>query len=413
MADTRKPRSKIFVDLFNTEKSSGGLLVICTIVSLALANSSGGHTYQDFWRLKIGGLTLVHWINDASMAVFFLFIGLELKRELYVGELSKIKNALLPVAGAIGGIAVPAAIHLTLNFGTPTQAGVGIPMATDIAFALAALALLGNRVPLSLKVFLTALAVIDDLGAIVAIAVFYSTTFSMFYVLSALVIFAVLVSLNRVFRVKSLVPYLFGGALMWIAVFMSGVHATIAGVLLAFAIPFSATVENMRSPSYRLEHSLRRPVGLVILPMFALANTAILVDSGWQQHLLSSNSIGILAGLVLGKPLGITAFSFLAVASGLCRLPADLNWRHIAGAGLLAGIGFTMAVFITNLAFTGAAGTINASKMAILFASVTAGALGILWLRFMGPTAAPRARPGQSRRDIWLAPRSASSGPSV
>jgi NhaA family Na+:H+ antiporter len=279
-----------------------------------------------------------------------------------------------------------------LNAGTPTQAGTGIPMATDIAFALGVLALLGSRVPASLKVFLTALAVMDDLGAIIVIAVFYATQFSLAYLLGALAGFAVLVVLNRVFRVMSLFPYLLGGALMWFLMFKSGVHATIAGVLLAFAIPFSAKAEDEESPSHRLEHFLHKPVAFIILPIFALANTGIVIGSGWQKDLLSTNGAGIIGGLVLGKPLGITLLSVLAVATGVCRLPTDLTWRHIFGAGLLGGIGFTMSIFITILAFTGNADFINASKMAILLASLCAGVLGFLWLRFFTRTVPDEAR---------------------
>jgi NhaA family Na+:H+ antiporter len=386
MGGTQTTLSKTFTDVFDSEKSGSILLIVCTIVSLAIANSDLGPAYLEFWHVKVAGLTVVDWINDALMAVFFLFVGLELERELYNGELSNFKNALLPIVAAVGGIGVPALIHFSLNSGTPTQAGIGIPMATDIAFALGVLALLGNRIPSSLKIFLAALAVIDDLGAIIVIAVFYTAQFSLIYLLSALTVFAVLVVLNRVFRVMSLFPYLLGGALMWFLMFTSGVHATIAGVLLAFAIPFSAKSEDEASPSHRLEHFLHRPVAFVVLPIFALANTGILINLGWEQDLLSTNSAGIIGGLVFGKPLGITLLSFIAVAIGVCRLPNDLNWGHIFGAGLLGGIGFTMSIFITNLGFMGNEEIINASKMAILLASLTAGVLGFMWLRFFGRT---------------------------
>lgn len=385
--------SRTFNDFFNSEKSSGIFLILCTLLSLSIANSTLGPAYVDFWHIDIAGLSIEHWINDALMAVFFLFIGLELERELYNGELSSIRNALLPIVAAIGGIALPAAIHFTLNTGTPTQAGTGIPMATDIAFALGVLALLGSRIPVSLKVFLTALAVMDDLGAIIVIAVFYTAKFSLAYLLGALAVFAILAVINRVFRVMSLTPYLIGGTLMWFLMLKSGVHATIAGVLLAFAIPFSARADDEKSPSHRLEHLLHKPVAFVILPIFALANTGIVIGSGWEQQLLSANSLGIAGGLVLGKPLGITLLSFLAVAIGVCRLPGDLQWRHIFGAGILGGIGFTMSIFITNLAFVGNAEAINGSKMAILLASVAAGTAGFIWLRFFTRPAADRTSP--------------------
>ena len=312
-------------------------------------------------------------------------IGLELERELYVGELSSLKNALLPIVAAIGGIIVPAGLHFALNSGTPTQAGSGIPMATDIAFALGALALLGSRVPTTLKVFMAATAVMDDLGAIIVIAVFYSTQFSLVYLLGALAVLGVLALFNWVLRITALTPYLVGGAIMWFLMVQSGVHATIAGVLLAFVIPFGPRAAQEKSPSHHLEHVLHKPVAFVILPLFALANTGVVFDPQWQQGLFSANSLGIIAGLVLGKPVGIVLMSYLAVTSGLCRLPADLTWRHLIGVGLLAGIGFTMSIFITNLAFANQPDIINASKMAILVASVSAGLLGTLWLTLMTP----------------------------
>ena len=375
--------SNTFNRFFESEKSGGIVLIFCTILSLSIANSSFGPAYLDFWHVNVAGLSLEHWANDALMAVFFLFVGLELERELYVGELSNFRNALLPIVAAIGGIVVPAAIHFTLNAETPTQAGAGIPMATDIAFALGVLALLGSRAPASLKVLLTALAVMDDLGAIIVIAIFYTAQFSLGYLLAALAVFASLVVLNRL-RVMSLLPYLLGGVVMWFLMLKSGVHATVAGVLLAFAIPFSGRPEDESSPSHRLEHALHKPVGFIILPIFALANTGIIIAAGWQQELLSNNSAGILAGLVIGKPLGIVLASLLAVTIGVCTLPGDLKWRHIMGAGLLGGIGFTMSIFIANLAFAGGTNLVNASKMAILVASLAAGVLGFLWLSFSG-----------------------------
>jgi NhaA family Na+:H+ antiporter len=379
--------TRTFVAFFESEKAGGVLLILCTLLSLGIANSSLGSVYQEIWHTKFAGLSVEHWINDALMAVFFLFIGLELERELYVGELSNLKKALLPLFAAIGGIALPALIHYSLNAGTPTQAGTGIPMATDIAFALGVMALLGDRIPASLKVFLTALAVMDDLGAIIVIAVFYTATVSLSYLLGAFAVFVVLVVLNRRFRVMALWPYLLGGALMWFLMLKSGVHATIAGVMLAFAIPFSSVAEDQDSPSHRLEHILHKPVAFGILPLFALANTAVVISAGWQDDLLTTNSLGIIGGLVLGKPFGIALMCALAVSIGICRLPDDLAWRHVFGAGLLGGIGFTMSIFITNLAFAGNADFINASKIAILLASIAAGGLGFLWLRWCHPIA--------------------------
>lgn len=382
--------SKAFNHFLESKKSGGILLIFCTLTSLMLANSVWGNSYLHIWAFKIGGLSVEHWINDGLMAIFFLLIGLELERELYNGELSNFKNALLPIVAAMGGIAVPAAIHFVFNNGTPTQAGIGIPMATDIAFALGVLALLGSRVPTSLKIFLTALAVMDDLGAIIVIALFYTAQLKLVYLLAACAVFGLMLMLNRVFRIMALTPYLLGGALMWFLMLHSGVHATIAGVLLAFAIPFSARQDDEASPSHRLEHVLHKPVAFIVLPLFALANTGIVIASGWPLELFSANSLGILCGLVIGKPLGITLLAFLAVAAGFCRLPEDLSWTHIVGAGLLGGIGFTMSIFITNLAFVGEYNVINASKMAIFLGSLVAGSLGFIWLKYIGkPLAEP------------------------
>lgn len=383
--------SKTFQEFIASGKAGGAILILCTLVSLAIANSAWGSSYLGFWHIPLGGLTVELWINDALMAIFFLLVGLELKRELVNGELSDLRNAMLPILAAAGGIAVPAGIHFALNGGTPTQAGVGIPMATDIAFALGVLALLGNRVPASLKVFLAALAVMDDLGAIIVIAVFYTAQLSIAYLVGALAVFVALRLMNTRLRVPALWPYLLGGALMWFLMLKSGVHATIAGVLLAFTIPYSAQEDDAASPSHLLEHVLHKPVAFLILPIFALANTGIVIGADWAGELSSLNSLGILVGLVLGKPVGILLFSFAAVAIGVCRLPLDLAWRHVLGAGMLGGIGFTMSIFITNLAFMGHADIINASKMSILTASVIAGTIGFTWLKFMGaPLASDR-----------------------
>jgi NhaA family Na+:H+ antiporter len=376
--------SRTFKAFIESSKAGGIVLIVCTLLSLSIANSALGPAYLGFWHHHVAGLSVEHWVNDALMAIFFLLIGLELERELYNGELSDLRKAILPMLAAAGGIAVPALLHFSLNGGTSTQAGVGIPMATDIAFALGVLALLGSRVPASLKIFLTALAVMDDLGAIVVIALFYTTDLSFLYLVGALAVFAGLLVLNRVLRVMALLPYLAGGALMWFLMLKSGVHATIAGVLLAFAIPYSSRQDDDASPSHRLEHMLHKPVTFLILPVFALANTGIAIGADWTSQLLDANSLGIMLGLVAGKPIGILLFSFAAVALGLCRLPLDLTWRHIAGAGLLGGIGFTMSIFITNLAFAGQADIINASKLAILLASLIAGMLGFIWLRVRG-----------------------------
>lgn len=376
--------SNTFKQFVDSEKASGIVLMVCTILSLLLANSTLGASYLGLWQISIGGASLDHWINDGLMTIFFLLIGLELERELYSGELAQVKNALLPMCAAMGGMTAPALIHLGINGGTPTQAGVGIPMATDIAFALGVLALLGSRVPASLKVFIVAFAIMDDLGAVVVIAAFYTTDLSLWHLAGAAGVWILLALLNHVFRVMSLVPYLLGGLLLWWLMLQSGVHATIAGVALAFAIPFSATDEDDASPSHRLEQFLHKPVAFIILPIFALANTGISIGADWIGSLAGPNSVGIIAGLTLGKPVGVLLLCAVAVASGLCRLPPDLSWREIAGAGILGGIGFTMSIFIANLAFPGDPATTNASKLAILLASLIAGTAGFLWLRFLG-----------------------------
>lgn len=369
--------TKIFTDFFNSEKAGGLVLIACTILSLTLANSNFGASYQDFFQSQLAGHSFEHWINDGLMTIFFLLIGLELEREIYQGELSNIKDALLPIFGALGGMLIPAGIFLLFNYGTATQSGAGIPMATDIAFALGILSLLGNRVPTSLKIFLTALAVIDDLGAIIIIAIFYTKTLLWTNLFIALGIFALLLVFNRM-KVRNLIPYLIGGIAMWYFMLHSGVHATITGVLLAFAIPFGNGDE--KSTSYILQHFLHKPVAFIILPIFALANTAILFSGDISQTLTENNSLGISLGLIIGKPLGIFILTFLAVIFGLCKLPTDLNWKSIFGVGLLAGIGFTMSIFVTLLAFDNET-IINSSKLVILISSLTAGLLGFLTLR--------------------------------
>lgn len=369
--------TRLFNEFFESEKAGGLILVFATIVSLLLANSPFQSSYINFWHFDIGGHSITHWINDGLMTIFFLLIGLELEREIYQGELSDIRNAALPIFGALGGILVPAGLFMLLNFGTETQAGAGIPMATDIAFAIGILSLLGNRVPSSLKVFLTALAVIDDLGAILVIALFYTSTLIWTNLFIALGIFGVLLILNRL-KIKNLIPYLIGGFLMWYFMLNSGVHATITGVLLAFAIPFGNG--NEKSTSYVLQHFLHKPVAFFILPLFAVANTCIAIGDNWQSGLGQTNSLGIMIGLVLGKPIGIFIFSFLGAILGLCTLPADLKWKHIISVGFLGGIGFTMSIFVTLLAYDNEL-IINNSKIAILIASTIAGFLGFILLK--------------------------------
>ncbi len=369
--------TQLLKEFLKSEQAGGFILIACTIVSLIISNSSLGTAYIGIWETKMFGHSIGHWINDALMAVFFLLIGLELEREIYAGELSDFKKAILPISAALGGMIVPAAFFFSFNAVLSTQSGLGIPMATDIAFALGVLSLLGKRIPLSLKVFLTALAVIDDLGAIIIIAVFYTKTLSMMYLALSLGIFAVLLVLNKL-KVNSLIPYILGGIIMWYFMLNSGVHATITGVLLAFAIPFRKG--NDSSPSYVLQHFLHAPVAYFILPVFALANTAIIISGGFSAIISEPLSLGIIAGLTLGKPIGVFLFSYVLIKLKFSSLPDDVNFKQILGAGMMAGIGFTMSIFITLLAFENP-DYIDLSKISVMIASLLSGVLGYIVLK--------------------------------
>jgi NhaA family Na+:H+ antiporter len=374
--------TRLFRNFFQSGKAGGVILLLCTIVSLIIANNSWGESYVHFWHkpinLSFAGLKLdypvEYWINDGLMTVFFLLVGLEIEREFYKGELAEFKHAILPIGAALGGMAIPALIHFLFNNNSVTQSGFGIPMATDIAFALGMLSLAGNRVPASLKVFLTALAIIDDLGAIVVIAIFYNQGLSWGYLGAALGIFGLLMVLNKT-GVKNLLFYLLPGVIMWYCMLQSGVHATISGVLLAIAVPFSKN--DATNPSYLLQNALHKPVAYIILPIFALANTGIILAERWYFNLVSPNSLGIIAGLLIGKPLGILSACFLMVKLKLATLPEEVNWKLLLGAGVLAGIGFTMSIFIANLAFRDN-GLIQYSKVAVLTASLLATIIGLL-----------------------------------
>ena len=369
--------TKAFISFFESEKAGGLILLLCTAFSLVISNTSFSESYFAIWHHPIANHSFEHWINDGLMAIFFLMIGLELEREVYKGELSKFKDAILPISGALGGMLFPALIFFLFNFGTETQSGIGIPMATDIAFALGVLSLVGNKVPNSLKVFLTALAVIDDLGAIIVIALFYTKTLYFVNLVISLSIFAGLLVLNRM-KVNNLWIYLVAGVFMWYFMLNSGVHATITGVLLAFAIPFQDGSE--KTISYKLQHFLHKPVVFIILPLFALCNTAIVIGSDWLHNFTEDYSMGIIFGLIIGKPLGIIVFSYLAILFGLAKLPKELSMKKLLGAGFLGGIGFTMSIFISLLAFDNAA-IINNAKFMILVASMLSGIVGFLWLK--------------------------------
>ncbi len=376
----------MFTDFFNSEKTGGLMLLACTIISIFIANSAGAAAYIGFWHqhldLSFAGLQLdlsvEHWINDGLMVIFFLLVGLEIEREIYIGELSNIRNAMLPVAAAIGGMVFPALVHFLFNNGLPTQDGMGIPMATDIAFALGMLSLLGKRVPLGLKIFLTALAIIDDLGAIIVIAIFYTTEISGLYLGLALGIFACLLVMNRL-KIHDLAFYLIPGIAMWYCMLQSGVHSTITGVLLAFAIPFSER-DDRTNPSYKIQHFLHKPVAFLILPLFALANTALVLGQDWVTGLETRNSVGIMTGLFFGKMIGIFLLSFLMVKLKVGSLPTEVNWGQMLGVACLGGIGFTMSIFVSNLAFSDA-GLIQESKIAILTGSLISCLVGLAILR--------------------------------
>ncbi|RAW00905.1 Na+/H+ antiporter NhaA [Pseudochryseolinea flava] len=364
-----------FKEFFESDRSGGVVLIFCTIISLLLANIS--ESYIDVWNTPIGEHTLTHWINDGLMTIFFLLIGLELEREVYIGELSNFKKASLPIVAALGGMIVPAACYFFVNRHSEFSRGIGIPMATDIAFALGVLSLLGKRVPLALKIFLTALAVIDDLGAILLIAIFYTQQISWLYLSLAIGIFVVLLVLNRL-KVHRMWPYLSLGVVMWYCMIHSGVHATITGVLLAFAIPFGNGDEG--TPSAKLHHLLHKSVAFIILPIFAIANTAIPISSTFYVQLGNTIGVGIMIGLLIGKPLGIIGFTWIAVKTNVGKLSQSLTWKHIIGAGFLGGIGFTMSIFISLLAFSDSV-LIDQAKIAVMIFSVIAGLIGFFWLK--------------------------------
>lgn len=406
-------------EFMRIEASGGIILLICAIIAIIWANSSFSETYFHFWEteFKLGfgeagiGLPIIEWINDGLMVLFFFVVGLEIKRQLTTGELSKPRKAILPLAAAVGGMVVPAGLYLILNAGGPGERGWGIPMATDIAFTLGVLALLGSRAPLSLKIFFTALAIADDLGAILVLAIFYSSDIHWISLLIAALILAILIILNRI-RIYSPLPYAVLGIGLWLAFIESGIHPTIAGVLLAATIPtwgtpdtrallaqcvsvldeFDApesvqvnraqaaaqTLENvadrMQSPAQRLEHSLLPWTTYLVLPLFALANAG--VEIRFDQSLLSMVSVGIVLGLVFGKAIGITFFSWLAVRLRLADMPRNVSLRELFSASWLAGIGFTMSLFIAGNAFRGNAELLDQSKFGILVGSLLAGVIG-------------------------------------
>ncbi len=377
---------KIFPHFFKSSSAGGILLLFAVAISLIIANTNWAGDFAEFLNIPLGFETenlklrypIILWINDGLMAIFFLLVGLEIKREVVEGELSTLKQAALPVLAAIGGVVVPAVIYTIFNNNSPeTMHGWGIPMATDIAFALAILSLLGKSVPTGLKIFLAALAIVDDLIAILVIAIFYSKELHLDYLGYAAGVFAFLIILNRL-GVKNIFCYLVPGVVMWYLIHHSGIHATIAGVLTAITLPTNDTEKE--SPLEILEHALTQPVNFVIMPIFALANTNITFESGMVEGLTSSLGLGIVLGLLLGKPIGIFLMSFLAVKGRVCELPANTNFIHVLGLGLLGGIGFTMSIFIALLSFDEVFLQTEA-KFSILVASVLAGISGFILLK--------------------------------
>lgn len=392
-----------FRDFFRSEQVGGIILIFSVLVSLSLANSALGIGFENLLSTKIGyaspvldlEYSLSQWINDGLMAIFFLLIGLEIKREIIEGELSTPRKAAMPIFAALGGMLLPAGIYFMFNSNLETISGWGIPMATDIAFALGILSLLGRRVPTSLKVFLAALAIVDDLGAILVIALFYTEELHLEQLLYSAGIIALLIGMNYL-GVKRLFFYIIPGLFLWFFIHHSGIHATIAGVLLALTIPTNPVKST--SPLEQLEHMIVKPVNFLIMPVFALANTNIRFESQMIEGLTSPLGLGIIFGLLVGKPIGVTFFSWIAVKSGVASLPSRANWKHIFGIGILAGIGFTMSIFIALLSFDNPIYDVEA-KFSILVASVLAGVSGFLFLNFLNKKRKKRIKMARISRE--------------
>jgi NhaA family Na+:H+ antiporter len=370
-----------FTLFFRSNSIGGFILLFCVAIAIIIANSPLAEAYHHFLTTNISiffsQLNIHFLVNEVLMTVFFLLVGLEIKRELMEGELGSIKQASLPIFAAIGGMLIPALLYSLFNFGTANITGWGIPMATDIAFAVAIISLLGKKVPLSLKIFLTALAIVDDLGAIVVIAIFYTASIQWTYLFMALACTLILLFLNKK-NVRHLFPYLIIGHFLWYFIYQSGIHATIAGVILALTIPTNKG--NKISPLEKLEHRLAKPVSFLIMPLFALVNTAIVLNVEALSSLSSPIGLGIGFGLIIGKVIGISLFAYIAIQLGWSALPTNCKTKHIIGAGFLAGIGFTMSIFIALLSFNDLQ-TQTTAKLAILVASIISGMIGFAILR--------------------------------
>lgn len=413
---------------FNSEAAGGILLFICALLAMIVANSPFGEYYFALWEIPFGitigerfiGMSLHHWLNDVLMSFFFLLVGLEIKKEFLFGELVGFKRAAFPVLAALGGMIAPGIIYFSLNFGTASQSGFGIPMATDIAFALGVMMLLGKRVPIALKVFLVTLAVADDLGAIIVIAIFYTSNFSFMWFAISIALLVVLILFNKL-DIRSLFPYIAVGVLLWLSVHNTGIHATIAAVALAFCIPIKPKLEaqhfatslnaaiknfltkdaertnillhseqmhslggiishakNVQNPFLRLEHSIAPWSNFLIMPLFGFANAGVAISSDINFH-IDHIMLGIILGLVIGKPIGITAFTFLCDTLKIAKKPESVSWINILGAGMLGGIGFTMSIFVSNLSFSDTAST-DLAKLSIIIGSSLAGILGSAFL---------------------------------
>lgn len=380
--------TEYFKKFLHHSQSSGILLISCVAISLLIANSFLGTSFQTLLDQKIGtelfdlNYPLSIWINDGLMAIFFLLVGLEIKREMVEGELSTFKSASLPIFAALGGMIVPALIFYLFNQGTDYVKGWAIPMATDIAFSLAIISMLGKRVPISLKIFLAALAIVDDLGAIVVIALFYTDQIHWDFLGFSVAILFLLAALNY-FKVTKHIFYIIPGLLLWYCMHHSGIHATIAGVLLAFTIPTNVSTTKI-SPLEKLEQKLHIPVNFLIMPLFALANTNIAFHKSMVDGLFSNFGYGIILGLFLGKVIGINLFSWISIRLKLSNLPDKSSWTQMIGAGLLAGIGFTMSVFIALLSFKNNVEIQDEAKFAILVASLISGIAGYSLLKMVG-----------------------------
>ncbi|WP_017211447.1 Na+/H+ antiporter NhaA [Clostridium beijerinckii] len=373
-----------FLQFFKNESSSGIVLLFCAIIAIIIANSNFSSMYNNIIHtyITIGykdfslSMSILHWINDGLMAIFFLVVGMEIKREIVFGELKSFKKTILPVSAAIGGMVVPAIIYALFNFNQPTIIGWGIPMATDIAFALGILSLVGKKAPKGIIIFLTALAIVDDLGAIIVIAIFYTSEISWIALIIGLIIFLAIMLANKL-NIKNKWLYIIFGIILWICFLKSGVHATIAGVLLGMGLPIGKNMEEFRtSILYRFEHVLTPLSSFIIMPIFALANSGITIDiNSLSAAIMNPVSLGIILGLFIGKQIGIFGASYILVKLKIAKLPSKVTKRHLYGASVLGGIGFTMSLFVSSLSFTEES-ALSMAKISIIIASILSAAFG-------------------------------------